>query len=184
MTGIGYLSAFSRGISLASRMTNSKITGMAHKSFCPYLQSLLPPLLTSNEVGWNHIALEFHRQPAGELSKCYPLKHALCIKTGGYSGRAQRWLNEQFSSKGMENGDVFVVPQGGSYRGQWDSPHDFIMLTLEPMLVARMAYESIDPEQVEVLASFPRSDRLIYQMGLALKNVLETDSRGADFMLR
>ena len=132
----------------------------------------LPRILSSHEAGWNNIYLEFHRQPSGEIPKTYGKKHSLCIKTDGHYGRSERWLNDRFQSKCMARGDILIVPENISYQGQWDNLIEFILLEIEPKLIQSIAYESIDPEKVEILPTFPQSDPLIHQIATALKTSL------------
>ncbi|VEP11606.1 AraC family transcriptional regulator [Hyella patelloides LEGE 07179] len=135
----------------------------------------LPLILSSNEAGWNNIYLEFHRQPAGEIPKIYCQKHSLCIKTDGDRGKSERWLDDKFQSRCMAHGDVLIVPENISYQGQWNNLIEFILLGIEPKLVQRIAYESVDPEKVEILPIFPQPDPLIYQIAIALKTALLTN---------
>ena len=141
----------------------------------------LPPVLSSNKAGWNNIYLELHHQPAGEIPQTYCQKYSLCIKikTPVSQSKSERWFNDQFQNQSMAKGDFFIVPPKTLYRGRWDSPIDFILLGLEPKLVKRIAYESVNPEQVEIAPIFPKSDLFILQIGLALKTVLETNKRGS-----
>lgn len=132
----------------------------------------VPLLFSSNGAGWNNIYLEFHRQPAGEIPKTYCQKHSLCIKTDGYQGKTKRWLDNKFQDRCMAHGDIFIVPENVSYQGQWDSLIEVILLIIEPKLIQNIAYESIDPELVEILPTFPKPDPLIYQIAIALKTTL------------
>ena len=131
-----------------------------------------PLLLSSQEAGWNNIYLEFHRQPSGEIPRVYCQKHSLCIKTHGNQGKSARWLDDRFQSQCMANGDVLIVPENISYQGQWSNLIEFILLGIEPKLVQHIAYESIDPEKIEILPTFPKPDPLIYQIAIALKTTL------------
>ena len=137
----------------------------------------LPPILSSSKAGWNNVYLEFHCQPPGEIPQSHCQKYSLCIKTKTNVGqrKSERWFNDQFQNQCMAKGDFFVVPPKTFYRGRWDSPIDFILLCLEPALVKRIAYESVDPERVEIMPIFPKFDPFILQIGLALKKVLETN---------
>lgn len=141
----------------------------------------LPPILSSSKAGWSNIYLEVHHQPAGEIPQSYCQQYSLCIKTktNANQGKSEKWLNEQFQDRCMAKGDFFIVPPETSYRGRWDSPIDFILIGLEPTLVKRIAYESVDPEEVEILPIFPQADPFILQIGLALKKVLETNKLGS-----
>ena len=127
----------------------------------------LPPILSSYNAGWNNIYLEFHSQPPGEIPQTYSEKYSLCIKTknSANQGKSERWFNDQFQNQCMAKGDFFIVPPKTLYRGRWNSSIDFILLGLEPTLVNRIAYESIDPQLVEIMSIFPQSDPFILQIG-------------------
>ena len=158
----------------------SNVINLSNKSNCPVIQThIFPPLLVSNEAGWNNIYLEFHRQPFGEVPTSYSPQHGICIKTGGCQGKSKRWLDDKFQNKCMAHGDVMIVPDNISYQGQWDNLTEFILLGIEPKLVQHIAYESIAPEKVEILPTFPQPDPLIYQIAIALKTALLTNKFGS-----
>jgi len=46
---------------------------------------------------------------------------------------------------------------------------------IEPDIFARAIDEATDPEKVKLIPHFVIPDPLVYQIGLALKNVLEND---------
>ena len=135
----------------------------------------VPPILSSSRTNWSNIYLEFHRQPPGEIPQSYCQKYSLCIKTKNCpkQGKSQRWFNDQLQDQSMARGDFFVVPPKTFYRGNWDSPTDFLLIGLEPKLVKRIAYESVDPDLVEIGQIIPKADPFILQIGLALKTVLK-----------
>lgn len=137
----------------------------------------LPPVLSSSQAGWKNIYLEFHRQPAGEIPQSYCQKYSLCIKTttSTKQSRSVRWLNDQFQDKSMARGEFFIVPPETCYRGRWDSSIDFILLSLEPSLVRHTAYETVDPDLVEIEQFAPKADPFVLQLGLALETVLRNN---------
>ena len=136
-----------------------------------------PPILSSSRTNWSNIYLEFHRQPPGKIPQSRCQKYSLCIKTRNYpkQGKSERWFNNQLQDRCMVKGDFFIVPPKTFYRGNWDSPTDFILLGLEPKLVKRIAYESADPDLVEIGQITPKADPFILQIGLALKTVLSNN---------
>ncbi|HEY9824292.1 MAG TPA: AraC family transcriptional regulator [Stenomitos sp.] len=52
---------------------------------------------------------------------------------------------------------------------------------LEPMFLAQIAYESVNPDRVELLQTPKKADLLIYQIGLALRKSLEEGGIGSRF---
>jgi AraC family transcriptional regulator len=68
-----------------------------------------------------------------------------------------------------------VVPQTTSHHSCQNREDEFTLLYLEPARIADIAYESINPDSVELLPHFAKSDPLIYQIGLALKAELESE---------
>lgn len=61
---------------------------------------------------------------------------------------------------------------------QWDSSIEFVLLGIEPKLIQHIAYESVPPEKIEILPTFPQPDPLIYQIAIALKTALLTNKFG------
>jgi AraC family transcriptional regulator len=58
---------------------------------------------------------------------------------------------------------------------------EFIHCYLEPTFLAQIAHESIDPDRVELLLELKKIDRLIQQIGIALKADLEVSRTGDGF---
>lgn len=84
-------------------------------------------------------------------------------------------MNERFQSRPIIHGDVFVLPEQVNFREQVDGAIDYILLYLDPQWIAAIAHEAVDPDRVEILPHFPKPDQLIYQIGLSLKALLETN---------
>ncbi|MCC5634303.1 AraC family transcriptional regulator [Nostoc sp. CHAB 5844] len=58
---------------------------------------------------------------------------------------------------------------------------EWIQCYLEPTFIAQIAYESVNPDRVELLLTLKKPDPLIAQIGLALKSSLEQDGVGSRF---
>ncbi|WP_051469900.1 hypothetical protein [Fischerella sp. PCC 9605] len=68
-----------------------------------------------------------------------------------------------------------AVAETTSHHSCVNREDEFTLLYLEPLLIARIAYESVNPDSVEILPHFSKPDPLIYQIGLALKAELESE---------
>lgn len=137
------------------------------------------PLLSSSQVGWNGIYLEHHCQSGDEMLKHCHAQHVVMIHHLKRPLRAEQMIDGCFQNRRLVNGDILVVPANVQHRSCWAREVKYTLLTLEPAFVTRAAYEFIAPERAEIVPYFPKSDPLIYQIGLALKAELETDRLGS-----
>jgi AraC family transcriptional regulator len=137
-----------------------------------------PPLLTSHKAGWKKLSLEYHQQPPYESPEHYATHHTIVIRLKSQSG-LERWLGESYKAENSIQGDVALIPPYVTHRAATGQPSEFIALTLSADLVSNIAYESVNPNIVEIIPHFSKSDPLIYQIGLALKAALQTDELGS-----
>jgi len=141
-----------------------------------FSMTLGTPLLSSHGTGWNGLHLEYHREPAGEQpGHFFEHYHVLCIEVSDRPCSARKWINGELEAKPIVHGDIFIIPEHVLYGEQWDGDIEFILLALESSFVAQVADELATPTIVEILPHFPKPDPLIYQIGIALKSVLEPD---------
>ncbi|MDJ0636453.1 MAG: AraC family transcriptional regulator [Xenococcaceae cyanobacterium MO_188.B29] len=135
------------------------------------------PLLSSHRAGWDSIHLEYHHQPAYKTPESCAPQHLIAIQTEVSSPRqVEGNLDGRFHSEQFGEGDFLLIPANMTHSATWNTEHNFILLSLEPKYFARAAYEFIDPERVEPISHFLKSDQLIYQIGLVLKRELETNA--------
>nr|WP_277879930.1 AraC family transcriptional regulator [Leptolyngbya sp. FACHB-36] len=62
---------------------------------------------------------------------------------------------------------------------RWEAEGYFIGVGLEPIALAHAAYETVDPDRVELLPHFATPDPLVCQLALALKSELEANPTGS-----
>ncbi|MBD1840842.1 helix-turn-helix transcriptional regulator [Coleofasciculus sp. FACHB-64] len=137
------------------------------------------PVLSSNTSAWSGIHFAYHRQSAHELPECCFAQHIITICVGQFEIRLKR--NGHWQSERYTDGDVGIFPANQSdLIAKCDRKAEFINLYLEPATFARVAYESVDADRVEIVPQFKVHDPLIQQIGLSLKTELESggvDSR-------
>ncbi|MBD2608694.1 helix-turn-helix transcriptional regulator [Scytonema hofmannii FACHB-248] len=136
-----------------------------------------PPILTSLDVGWHGVTFGYMCQPAYEVPEVStPRWHSIAIFTHGNRViHAERKLDGRFHRDAVVGGDIVINPVNVGQSAAWDAEGDFIILGIEPDVFARTINESADGKDVELLPHFATPDPLIYQIGLALKSVLENN---------
>jgi AraC family transcriptional regulator len=136
-----------------------------------------PPLLSSHQTNWQNIGLQYHLQPAIQTPEFQPSQHLLVIHLNAEVG-VERYLGGIRQRKNHLPGDVTVIPANCNYQVSTFAESEVLLLTLDPQLVSYLAYESIDPENLEIMPHFGQSDPLIHGIGLALKTELESEATG------
>ncbi len=138
-----------------------------------------PPLLSSQHLEWEGINVQYHDQPALETPNYYYKQHMLLVHNSGRAVQAERVLAGRKQREQLGNGNVVIVPANVQHQVNWDRKNNFTLLFLEPAHLARVAYESVNVERVELVPQFAMRDPLIYQIGLSLKTEIESDGLGS-----
>jgi AraC family transcriptional regulator len=123
----------------------------------------------------------FH-QIANEVPETPIVKAGLVINLGRQY-EVDRWIDGKFHHDRIQTGDFTVFPADISYGVAWDRAIEVLMVGFDPALIKQTVLELNDCEQWKLAANcdleiFPKNklnDRLIYQIGLALKNELNTN---------
>lgn len=148
-----------------------------------------PPLLTSFQSGWSSIQLIHYRQPLACLSEISNSQHLIIIPLGhgavnyevDLEGRSQV---VSFQEKDYASGCIVVFPTTSPYGFHSHSTNQvmsWIQCYLEPLFLAQIAYESVNPARIELLPTLKKVDPLIHHIGVALKASLEADGVGSRF---
>lgn len=140
------------------------------------------PLLSSYEAGWNGIDLAHYRQLSGELPEHYISQHIISISAKNPEvlkviSDGKSWITR---SK-LKDNLIQVYPADRSYQVNWIGESEFIHCYINPRSLAQIAYESVNPDYLELMIHFMKSDSLIYQIILALKTELETNPSNSRF---
>lgn len=134
------------------------------------------PLLTSHSAQWNYIYLEYHHQPPYEIPESTAPQHLIAIQTEVSAPRQiEGCLDGQFQKAEFAEGDILIIPANTAHMARWTTEHQFILLSLDPKYLTHVADDSTHPDRAELTPCFLKSDRLIYQIGLALKAELEVN---------
>lgn len=80
-----------------------------------------------------------------------------------------------------ETNHIEMIPAYTPLKAKANQGSDLTHCYLEPTFLAHAAYESANPEQVELMLVLPKPDPLVWQIVMALKTVLETDATNSCF---
>jgi AraC family transcriptional regulator len=145
-------------------------------------KALLPvlpraPLVSSYQQQWQGISYEYHCQPQHNTPEHYLEQHVIAINHIGDRQplEAIRTLNDRSRCEQVVDGDIVVIPAKVDHKSSWNRETEFTLLILEPKFVAFAAYETIDPDRVEIVPHFSKPDPLIAQIGLALTTQMKVD---------
>lgn len=148
-----------------------------------------PPLLTSFQSSWSTIQLAHHCQPSLNLPEVSNPRHMVIVALGHQEvdlefvseGRLQ---TISYRAKDFASGCIEIVPADlpcGVCSISTAHTIEWIHCYLEPTFLAQIAFESVNPDRVELLLTRKKADLLIYQLGLALRSSLEVDGVGSRF---
>jgi AraC family transcriptional regulator len=140
----------------------------------------------SGKTQLNGIYLESHHSSAHETPEHYPNQHVIAIQTQGVV-QSERRLDGEFRRESLVAGDVCIVPANTRHWIRWRSlrfaestgEQNLLLISFEPTFLKQLDPEVIDPDRIEILPHFAKSDPLIYQLGRSLKIALENDSIGS-----
>lgn len=129
---------------------------------------ILPTAISSNKLGRQKITIKHFQTPAWEIEEHSHPHHELLIHLNSETS-IERNIDCHLKYENMTNGDIVIIPAGASHRSLWQNKNEFMVLSLPTELIKWSAWESFDPEQVELLPQFAQSDPLIYSLVLNLK---------------
>ncbi|BAS55689.1 putative transcriptional regulator [Leptolyngbya boryana NIES-2135] len=148
-----------------------------------------PPLLTSFQAGWSSIQLAHYCQPSIDIPEVSNPQHSIAISLGHqHQGCDLEFVSEgrlqtiSYHEKDFARGFIEIVPANspcGIRSISTTQSIEWINCYLEPTFLAQIAYESVNPDRVELLLTRKKGDALIHQIGLALRASLETVGVGS-----
>ncbi|MDZ8261113.1 AraC family transcriptional regulator [Nostoc sp. ChiQUE01b] len=139
------------------------------------LKQFLPkPLIISSPVaGCNGFYFAYHRQSNYQLPETSPFQHIVTIYTKEFEAKLK--INGHWQSKSYAATDVGIFPADQiSPAVQFEQELGFIHFGFEPAMITSVAYESVNTDAVEIVQQLQTHDPLIQQIGLTLKQEIET----------
>nr|WP_228057146.1 AraC family transcriptional regulator [Tychonema sp. LEGE 07203] len=137
-------------------------------------------LLSSFESGWDGLNLIYELEPADEMPETDLDEHFIIIAQNDF--RASFMFKGSWQHVDYASGDIAIIPATQTFpRTLVDREVPLIELFLEPAMLARAAFDSVDADRIELVPQLHLRDPLIQHMGLALKE--ELAAGGADSRL-
>jgi AraC family transcriptional regulator len=131
------------------------------------------PLLTSENSGWSDIILASFDLPAAEMAEYRLDRYGIGINIGpGF--QLERVVEGTLQKGFLPPGGSCLCPSYYHQAYRWDRRNQIVCLNLTPELLSRNEIALSNTDCVEFIPHFAVRDRLIYQIGLALKAELET----------
>ncbi|MBO3464064.1 AraC family transcriptional regulator [Aetokthonos hydrillicola Thurmond2011] len=148
-----------------------------------------PPLLDSFQQNWNSIQLAHCRIPSVDIPEISNSQHVVVIPVGHQVVDLElviegHWQTISYKEKDFSSGCIELFPANLPHKLRCHTTverMELIHCYLEPKFLAEIAYESVNPDRVELLLTPKKADPLIAQIGLALKSSLEVDAAGSRF---
>lgn len=98
------------------------------------------PLQVSDPTAWQGIFLAHHRQPAWEMPENRLSQHILSINIGA-TRKIERVINGRLQRERFLTGQVAIYPSDVDYTLRWERESEFLLLGLDPALLAQTAGE-------------------------------------------
>lgn len=135
------------------------------------------PFINSDQLGWNGINVQYHRQPAWASPEASHLQHVIVAVVNAPKGIIQsvRTMEDKTQQEQLVEGSCIVIPAGARHHTSWDRDAGFMLLNLEPVRLSQAAYETVDSDRVELTPQFARFDPILSGISHALKAELEAD---------
>lgn len=135
------------------------------------------PIQVSDPTAWQGIFLAHHRQPAWEMPENHLAQTILSINIGS-ARKLERVINGRLQRERFLPGNIAIYPAEVDYVLRWEHESEFLLLGIEPTLLARTAREVLAQETIELIPLLSTPDPLIHSLALALKAELELPQIG------
>jgi AraC family transcriptional regulator len=144
----------------------------------------LPPIISSQRAGWQNIQLAHYLQPAWEAPEFIGNQIAIVMSNWKRSTEvtlfADGKINRMVCAEDR-SGLIEILPAQIPIRSSWTQAVEFTHLYLEPSFIARIAFESIDPDRVEFPLLLQQPSPLLWNMGAAMRSILTADEQNSRF---
>jgi AraC family transcriptional regulator len=135
------------------------------------------PVQISDPLTWQGIFLAHHRQPAWEMPENHLTQPILSINIGA-ARKIERVIEGQLQRERFLPGNIAIYPAEVDYVLRWERESEFLLLGIDPTLLARTAAAVLGREQIELIPLLSTPDPLIHSLALALKTELESPQSG------
>lgn len=132
------------------------------------------PQLSSQTVGWDGLILKEHHQPAHITPVHEFTHHVLILSPLDQVFEVEYQLGELSFQGPYGHGEIMIIPAHTRQQCQWHQEVTFLSLSLDPQFFETAAYDLTKVNRFELLPNIAVQDRLIYDIGAALRQELNT----------
>jgi AraC family transcriptional regulator len=144
-----------------------------------------PPLIhSSQQAGWKNIHLAHYHLLAMDFPEITSLQHLISLPSWNQLTEVDRIVDgKRYQSQHdrHDKGLFEMLPAYVPFKVWSSQGGEATHCYLDPTFLAHAAYESANPDRVELKPTLSMPDPLVCQIVLALKTVLETDATNSCF---
>jgi AraC family transcriptional regulator len=142
-----------------------------------------PPIISSHQSGWKNIHLNHFQLPQWEMPEVVGEQQTISLFSPR-SATAMEIIHEgrtRLLPQPVEN-HILLMPRDLPSGFRWNNDIEFTTCHIESKCFDRIAYESVNPDRVELLLTLPpTTDPLVWQLVMVLKHTLETNPTNSCF---
>jgi AraC family transcriptional regulator len=117
---------------------------------------------------WHGISLAYCHHSPCEFQEHQWTQHLIGIGGAGSPATVEHRLGGTFHQHSYHSHEIMVIPAHVSYWAVWQEPHEFSLLGIAPKFLEKIARESVNVTQIELIPQFIVIDPLIQQILLSL----------------
>ncbi len=132
-------------------------------------------------MGWKDVNFDYFQYDGYEAPVHSPDHHSIAVSYKSHN--VERKLDGVFKREHHDFGSAVIMPKTVEHWCAWKDKINFVIFSLTPNVLAEIAPETVNPDRVELIPTFAKSepDPLISGIGMAIKHQLETDPHGCSF---
>jgi AraC family transcriptional regulator len=143
-----------------------------------------PPVITSFQVGWTSVQFAHFNQYGFDTPEVSSQAHIIVM--ANWRKNSEVTMN----AEGVRRRDVFgqdaierveILPAYVPLQSRCTQQVEFSHCYFDPAFVSQIAYESMNPDKVEIRLLLQQPDPLLWYMGKALRDVLEHNPKNSQF---
>jgi AraC family transcriptional regulator len=143
-----------------------------------------PPLLTSHGAGWTSVQLAHYQQNGFDTPELVSNVHVIVMANWQQSTEVTM-VTEDYRRRDLfeqdQSGCIQIIPAHLPFQSMATRQVEFTHCYFDPEFLSQVAYESVNPDQVQLSLMLQQPSPLLWQMGAALKHVLETNPKNSRF---
>lgn len=142
------------------------------------LSLILPelPLFTTKSLALDGVEVQYHQQPAAAMPEHVSDKHIVAIHHLQEALFCERFIDGKRQSEHIENGQLVIIPAHVPHKSTWHHIASTTLIVIEPEYLTRIAHESANTQNLELLPTFATFDSVIHQLGLMLQKELSSEA--------